>query len=73
MSTILVRKAGVTRYSRKELVLKLVRVEDDLVLGSAELDLAEYHACRERTRFQAKIVAALGVDAEHFNKPRFDV
>ena len=73
MSTLLERKTGMTRYGRKELLLKLVRVEDSMMLGSAEIDLAEYHICRERTRFQVKIIPVPEVDVMIFDLPCFDV
>lgn len=36
------------KYSKKELVLKLVRVDDKAVLGQAVVDLANYSKCSER-------------------------
>ena len=36
------------KYGKKELVMKLVRVEDKTVLGQAVVDLANYSKCLER-------------------------
>ena len=58
MNTTLEKRAGMTKYDRKELIMRLIRVDDNSLLGSAELDLADYHSCLKRTKFSLNIVTA---------------
>ena len=55
MKTTLEKPPGVAKYGKKELTMKLVRVDDKTVLGQATIDLANYAKCLERRLFSTEL------------------
>ena len=55
MKTTLEKPPGVAKYGKKELTMKLVRVDDKTVLGQATIDLANYAKCLERRHFSTEL------------------
>ena len=55
MKTTLEKPPGVAKYGKKELVMRLVRVDDKTVLGQAVIDLADYAKCLERRLFSTEL------------------
>ena len=55
MKTTLEKPPGVAKYGKKELNMKLVRVDDKTVLGQATIDLANYAKCLERRLFSTEL------------------
>ena len=55
MSTTLEKKPGKTNYSCKELKLQLKNEQDNSLIGTATIDLAEYSHALERIKFPVNI------------------
>ena len=63
MKTTLEKPSGRAKYGKKELIMKLVRVEDKSVLGQAVIDLASYAKCLERRLFSIELAKSQFPDA----------
>ena len=63
MKTTLDKPPGIAKYGKKELVLKLIRVEDRTVLGQSTIDLANYAKCTERRLFSTELKKSQFPDA----------
>ena len=63
MKTTLDKPPGIAKYGKKELVLKLIRVEDKTVLGQSTIDLANYAKCLERRLFSTELKKSQFPDA----------
>ena len=55
MKTTLERALGKTEYGRKDLVMRLVHVDEKKVLGESSIDLARYFNCSERKLFSIEL------------------
>ena len=73
MSTTLEKKPHKISYGRKDLFLKLMRVEDDLILGQAIINLAEYWNCTVRKKFSFSITPSNNSQAESLSDAKFDI
>ena len=56
MSTTLEKRPGRTRYEAKELKLQLTNSQDQSIIGTAKIDLAEYSHAFERIKFAVDIM-----------------
>lgn len=63
MKTTLEKPAGRAKYGKKDLVMRLVRVEDKSILGEATIDLANYAKCLERRLFSIELAKSQFPDA----------
>ena len=55
MKSTLEKAPGKLRYGKKNLIMKLIRVDDKSVLGEAKIDLARYVKCLERKLFSVEL------------------
>jgi len=55
MKTTLEKPPGKARYGKKELVMKLIRIDDKSILGQATIDLADYAKVLERRLFSVEL------------------
>lgn len=63
MKTTLEKPPGKAKYGKKELILKLIRVDDKSLLGMATIDLADYAKCLERRQFSVELLKSQFPDA----------
>ena len=55
MKVTLEKTPGMTQYGKKDLTMKLVRVDDKSNLGQAVIDLAKYIKCEDRKLFSVEL------------------